>query len=193
MNPLEEYISLIHYWQQNPCKVKGEVHHIIPKSCGGPDEDWNKVCLPTLDHINCHRLLALIYTKGKEHKAMAKAYSMILTSREGVVFSPEEAARARQLSSESRRGICPVGAWKPGHTPWNKDKKTGPHTEEWKQKVSAKLTGRKASDERRRKISEALRGKPKSEEHKKHLSENHADVSKMKDPTTGRFTKRNNS
>lgn len=190
MSPLEQYNSIIYFRQQYPL-VKGERHHIIPKSCGGCNRKWNLVRLTPEEHIECHRLLTLIYPTGKEHKAMATAYALMCTSRDGVKVSPEEAAEARQMMAESKKGQPSPKKGKPAtRPPWNKGLKTGPHTEEWKQKVSAKLTGRKHSDERRRHISEALTGKPKSEEARKHMSENHADVSKMKDPTTGRFAKR---
>lgn len=189
MSPIEEYISIIHNRQQNPLTERGEVHHIIPKSCGGCDKEWNKVNLSCLEHIECHRLLTKIYPTGKEHKAMATAYALMCTSRDGVKVPPEEAAEARQMMAESKKGQpCPKR--KPAtRPPWNKGMKMGPHTDEWKQKVSAKLTGRKHSDERCRHISEALKGKPKSEEAKRNMSRNHADVSGMKDPVTGRFKK----
>ena len=46
MNPVEEYISIIHYRQQNPLTESGELHHIIPKSCGGAKRaKWNLVRL----------------------------------------------------------------------------------------------------------------------------------------------------
>lgn len=172
---------------------RGEVHHIIPRSCGGCDKEWNKVNLSCLEHIECHRLLTKIYPTGKEHKAMATAYALMCTSRDGVKVSPEEAAEARQMMAESKKGQPSPKKGKPAtRPPWNKGKRgLQHHTEEWKRHNSEVLTGRKRSEETRRKISEALKGKPKSEEHKRHLRENHADVSKRKDPTTGRFKKAN--
>ena len=81
---------------------------------------------------------------------------------------------------------------------WNKGKKLGPHTEEWRKKVSAATKGRKRgpmseetkrkisetkkkngvyiSEEARRKISEGMKGKPKTEECKRKLSEAHKGI-----------------
>ena len=193
MSPLEAYISIIHYRQQNPLTEGGELHHIIPKSCGGCDKEWNKVNLSCLEHIECHRLLTKIYPTGNEHKAMATAYALMCTSRSGVKVSPEEAAEARQMMAEAKKGVAPVGAWKPGNVPWNKGTHgLQHHTEEWKRQNSERNKGRKHSLESRMKMSEAQKGKPKSEEAKRHMSENHADVSKRKDPVTGKFIRANN-
>lgn len=104
MNPLQEYISIIHNRQQNPI-VKGERHHIIPKSCGGCNKKWNLVRLTSEEHIECHRLLTLIYPTGDEHRAMCAAYALMCTSRGGVKVSDEQAAEARRLSSESMVGF----------------------------------------------------------------------------------------
>lgn len=191
MSPLEQYNSIIYFRQQYPI-AKGERHHIIPKSLGGCNKRWNLVRLTPEEHIECHRLLTEIYPTGKEHKAMATAYALMCTSRDGVKVSPEEAAEARQMMAESKKGQPSPKKGKPAtRPPWNKGTKgLQHHTEEWKRQNSLRHRGRKRSDETKRKISEALTGKPKSEEHKRHLRENHADVSKRKDPTTGRFAKR---
>lgn len=161
MSPLEEYNGIVHYRQQNKL-TEGEVHHIIPRKCGGPDVGWNRVMLTTAEHIRCHRLLCSIYAAGVEHDRMATAYCLMVTSREGVVLSDEEAAEARKMASSAKRGHCPLKAWRPGHTPWNKGKKgLQHHTEEWKRHNAEVLTGRKRSQETRKKISDALKGKPK--------------------------------
>ena len=186
MTAIEEYTQLIRFRIQNPLPitVHGENHHVVPKCCGGSTLPDNEIRLTSAEHAKAHQLLPLIYTEGEEFTDLSCAANFLLTSREGVKLTPEEAGEIRErfakVQSERMKG----------RTPWNKGKKMGPHTDEWKRKVSAKLTGRKHSDERCRHISEALRGKPKSDEARKHMSENHADVSKMKDPTTGRFAKR---
>ena len=98
MNPLQEYISIIHNRQQNPI-AKGERHHIIPKSCGGCNRKWNLVRLTPEEHIECHRLLTLIYATGDAHFRMCAAYALMCTSRSKVKVSEEQAAEARRLSS----------------------------------------------------------------------------------------------
>lgn len=101
---LKEYNSIIHYRQQNQLINGGEVHHIIPKTCGGPNEKWNLVRLTTFEHIRCHRLLCDIYASGRNHEAMCKAYACLTITRKGITLTDEEAAEARRLSSEVRKG-----------------------------------------------------------------------------------------
>ena len=149
MSPIEQYNSIVDYWKKNPLVKGGEVHHIIPRSLGGCDKAWNKVRMATLDHIKCHRLLCDIYPSGSQHESMAMAYDFMLTTREGVKVSEEEAAWARDemrkarsgkptwnkglhFSEEARRNISNAKRGKPGHK----------HTEEEREKMSARLKGR---------------------------------------------------
>lgn len=187
MTAIEEYTQLIRFRIQNPLPitVHGENHHVVPKCCGGSTLPDNEIRLTSAEHAKAHQLLPLIYTEGEEFTGLSCAANFLLTSRDGVKLTPEEAGEIRErfakIQSERMRG----------RTPWNKGV-TGVyhHTEEWKRQNSLRHRGRKRSEETKRKIGEALRGKPKSAEARKHMSENHADVSKRKDPTTGRFAKR---
>ena len=135
MSPIEQYIAIIHNRQQNPLTERGEVHHIIPKSLGGCNKKWNLVRLTTEEHIECHRLLTLIYATGDEHFRMCAAYALMCTSRSKVKVSDEEAAEARRLSSESRKGRPSPKKGKPG--------KSRKRTEEEKRAISEALKGRK--------------------------------------------------
>ena len=134
MSPIEQYNSIIYFRQQYPL-VKGERHHIIPKSCGGCNRKWNLVKLTPEEHIECHRLLTLIYPTGDEHFRMCAAYALMCTSRSKVKVSDEQAAEARRLSSESRKGRPSPKKGKPGKS-------------------------RKRTEEEKRAISEGLKGKP---------------------------------
>lgn len=149
MSPIEQYNSIIYFRQQYPL-VKGECHHIIPKSLGGCNKKWNLVRLTPEEHIECHRLLTLIYATGEEHKRMCGAYACMLTTRKGVKVSPEEAARAHAFASEAAKGTHPKGEWKPGNVPWNKGMKMGPSPKR----------GTKASEETRRRQSERKKQNP---------------------------------
>lgn len=153
MSPLEQYNSIVDYWRKNPLKRGGEVHHIIPRSCGGCDKKWNKVRMPTLEHIKCHRILCDIYPTGSEYDAMATAYDLMLTTREGVKVSEEEAARARDEAhkASSRR--------QKGRIPWNKGK-TGIYSEETLAAIRAARARQVCTDETRAKMSKAHTGKP---------------------------------
>ena len=162
MTPFEEYLSIVLYWQNNPPPegVACHVHHIWPKSCGGPDEDWNKVRLPIKEHYKCHKLLPLIYT-GKEQLKMAKAWHRMHFSDDGVEITAEEYERLMTLHSEAQRqrmlGTKHTEETKEkmrGRTPWNKGKETGPQ-----------------SEEHRKAIGDGNRGKPKCLGMGQHLSE----------------------
>lgn len=189
MSPLEQYNSIIDYWQKNPLVKGGEEHHIIPQSLGGPDVEWNKVRMPTLEHIRCHRLLKEIY-KGKFSIRMDNAYTCMRKTRQGIVLTDEEAAESRDAAKvphdeEWNQNISKALKGKPkseehrmniskshkGKTTWMKGKK---HKEASKRKMSLKRKGKvkgPQTDEWRKHISEGLTGKPKSDEHRKHLSE----------------------
>ena len=166
MSPLEEYIAIIHNRQQNPLPEGqyGEKHHIIPRSCGGPNKKWNLVKLTAQEHFRCHCLLPLIYATGKEHGKMVYAWRFMVLSRDG--HSLEEKAMARQiqhemqigkpsgtsgksLSLETRRKMSEAHK---GQVPSNKGV---PMSEESKRKMSEAHIGKHFTEEHRRKLSEA--------------------------------------
>lgn len=146
MNPLQEYIAIVNQRQQEPLS-EGERHHIIPKSCGGPNKKWNIVRLTSEEHIECHRLLTLIYATGEEHFRMCAAYALMCTSRSRVKVSDEKAAEARRLSSKSRKG--------------RPNKNKGKHIipEESRLAIGNANRGRHPSEETRKKMADAHRGK----------------------------------
>lgn len=190
MTPIEEYNSIIHLRQQNPLPKDehGENHHIIPKSCGGPlKEKWNIVRLTTLEHIVCHRLLKSIYVDGPFHRSMCWAYKSLVTTRDGIELTEEEAAEARnglhhseeskQKNREAHLGKTHPGYTKGMHWHWSEESKHKvrgkpsnalgyKHTEESRTKMreaAAKRTGpgpnagKKMSEEQKRKISESVK------------------------------------
>lgn len=174
MSPLEQYISIINNRRQDPLPKTeyGEVHHIIPRSCGGCNKKWNLVKLTPEEHYRCHSLLPFIYTEGKEHASMVYAWIRLHSdNKRKVEISEEEyGALKRELASamaeRSKGNHYRLGAH---------------HTEEARRKMSESRKGKKCgpmSEERKRKISEAKKGKPGvnkgkhfSEEHKRKISE----------------------
>lgn len=102
MNPLEEYISIIHNRQQDPLpeSVYGERHHIIPRSCGGCNEEWNIVKLTPEEHYRCHELLPFIYINGEEHKKMVYAWRATCNSHFGSQLTLEEFGKIKREHSE---------------------------------------------------------------------------------------------
>lgn len=174
--PFEEYLSIVLFWQHNPPAegVACHVHHIIPQSCGGPDEDWNKVRLPIKEHYNCHKLLPLIYT-GKEQLKMAKAWHRMHFSEDGMEITAEEYERLMTLHNEAQRQRALGNQWHKGHGGGFKGKH---HTEEWCRMNGDRHRGMRHTEESKRKMSESHKKHPSvrkdfhhSEETKRKLSE----------------------
>lgn len=92
MNPFEEYIAIIHNRQQDPLPKGqyGEVHHIIPRSCGGCNKKWNKVKLTPEEHYRCHYLLTFLYATGEEHEKMVCAWNALKGTHKGLNVSQSE-------------------------------------------------------------------------------------------------------
>ena len=175
MNPFEEYLSIVLFWQHNPPAegVACQVHHIIPKSCGGPDEEWNKVRLPVKEHYNCHKLLPLIYT-GEAQLKMVKAWHRMHFSEDGTEITAEEYERLMTLHAEAQRQKAIGNQWHAGKT----------HSEESRKLMSdhrkgiATFSGKQHTEESKRKVSESHKKHPSvrkdfhhSEESKRKLSE----------------------
>ena len=188
MNPLEKYNSIIINRQKNPLDSSeyGEVHHIIPRSCGGGNAEWNLVKLTPEEHYRVHELLPFIYTEGKEHAKMVQAWRFMSHTREGLEISDEEYGilkrvyaslpgpnAGKRFTEETRRKMSEAHAgqvnwWLHGATPWNKGKTyhSSYHpTDEHKRKISEShkgLTpwnkGKHLSEEDRRKKSIANKG-----------------------------------
>ena len=86
MNYLKIYNSLIYKRQViYPLTKTGdgliETQHIIPTSCGGPDESWNRVNLTAREHFVAHWLLKKIYDTGKYHNAMVLAFQFMCNTK----------------------------------------------------------------------------------------------------------------
>lgn len=199
----DAYTTIVVNRQKNPLPENeyGEIHHVIPKSCGGPlKAKWNLVKLTPEEHYIAHYLLTFIYAVGEEHESMMYAWNQVNGRIKGDFISAEEYGRlkrefsilqgkrassmlkGRKRSAETKRKISEALK---GRTTWNKgiprteevkmklsEARKGTHlSDDAKRKVSEFNKGKKVSDETRRKISEALTGKAKSEEHKRRLSE----------------------
>lgn len=198
----DAYTTIVVNRQKNPLPENeyGEIHHVIPKSCGGPNRKWNLVKLTPEEHYVCHYLLTFIYAVGEEHESMMYAWNQVNGRIKGDFISAEEYGRlkrefsilqgkrassmlkGRKRSAETKRKISEA---QKGRTAWNKGiprteevkrKLSEAHkgmrqSDEAKRKVSEFNKGKKVSNETRRKISEALTGKPKSEERRRKQSE----------------------
>lgn len=154
VNPLAEYNSIILNRQRNPLQLAeyGEVHHIVPRSCGGCNAKWNLVRLTPEEHYRVHELLPFIYTEGKEHAKMICAWNR-MRNRAGEEIDAEVYGQLKRefqrVQSESKIGNS-----------WNKGKRL---SEETKQKLSESKKGNTfakgavRSDEYRQKMSESCK------------------------------------
>lgn len=174
MNPLEEYISIIHNRQQNPLPEGqyGENHHIIPKSCGGCNRKWNVVRLTPEEHYMAHYWLTLIYATGKEHASMIYSWNQLNGRIKGNFLTHEEYGKLKKEHAEIlskrmsggtswNRGIPGTGGGFAGHH----------HTEEAKRRQRESQLNKVVSPHTRKLMSKAHAGKPKSEEQKRKQSE----------------------
>lgn len=153
MNPLQEYNSIILNRQRNPLPEGqyGEKHHIIPKSCGGGNAEWNLVKLTPEEHYRVHELLPFIYTEGKEHRAMVQAL-FFMSSKHGV--SVEDYGNLRREFSLAMSFI---------QKGKRKSDEMRRKLSESKKGVPSRLKGRKQSRELIEKRAKALKGRKPSD------------------------------
>ena len=135
MNKYEKwYRSITANAKQRTLSGYAEIHHILPRSLGGEDNEDNLVKLTAREHFVCHWLLTKMYTgeaRGKMINAMymmraesphQKRYESKITSRiyetlreeysqyisklnKGRIQPPEE--KARQLAAQTGRKRAP--------------------------------------------------------------------------------------
>lgn len=156
-------------------KTYYESHHIIPRSLNGSNDITNLVLLTFKEHYICHRLLCKM-TDGNDTNKMKYALYMLCKSSKGQERNMSFHQRMKCL--ESNRQASRTRNHKPhlGHL----------HSDETKELLRQKSSGRKHTKEAKDKISKAnvitnisrgtkvkafLTGRPKSEEHKKNISE----------------------
>ena len=203
MNYIPEYFEIIGNRLANPLPegVKGEVHHIFPKSLGGSNKKSNLVKLTSAEHFRCHELLVEMYRGNDENafQRMVYAWNMISHTRDGLVLTAEEYQRYRDeyskivsasmkgnhyslglhwtLSEETRKNMS-----KPKSEEHRKkladnlrkvseQNKGKPLSEEHRRKIGESQKGRVQSEKTRQLISAAHKGEVKSEEHRRKISE----------------------
>lgn len=144
-------------------RMEGEVHHIVPRSCGGLDCDTNLVRLTCQEHFKAHELLPFIYDKGREHKAMVCAWGMMSGKFGGEEVSAEEYANLKKMYAADRasfmRGKPSPNRGKPSPM---KGHKREPFSEDWRRHMSESHMGKKRgplSEETKRKLSTSLAGR----------------------------------
>lgn len=153
-----------------------EYHHIIPKSIGGDNEKENIVLLNFREHYICHRLLPKMVSDNKHKTKMNYALYVLNKASDG---------QYRNLSHHQRM-VCIEANRKASKTRYHKPNLGNKHSEETRQLLREKSSGRKHSKDtiekikknnektnksRGEKTRKALTGKKKTEEHKRKISE----------------------
>jgi hypothetical protein len=126
-----------------------EVHHIIPKSCGGTNDKDNLVPLKAREHYIIHMLLPYFTTGQIKHK-MLNAF---------IFMTAKSKACKRDYKINLR-------VYEKLKSEFSKSLKGRRLTAEWKAKISKTLTGTKLPESVKRKISLGNMGKKVSEKNK---------------------------
>lgn len=136
-----------------------ELHHILPRSLGGPDHSSNLVELTAREHFICHWLLTKIYRTGEEHWKMLNALRMMRmengvhqryhTKITSIVYERLRTEYSALQSVRLKGSANPMY----GKT----------HAEDARSKISEANTGMKLTDEQKLKISESKLGKKREQ------------------------------
>lgn len=170
-----------------------ELHHVIPKSLKGTDENDNLVYLTAKEHFICHALLVKMVSDHTHRFKMLCAFHNLQLDRHGKrytsrlydYFKPQWA----KAISENKKGTLPWNAGKkhPEETlkKMRKPRKNWSYvpTEEHKKKNSESLKGRIHSRESIQKRVAKLKGRKQSQEH---IEKNRIANSGEKNPMYGR-------
>lgn len=151
-----------------------ENHHIVPKCCGGNDEDSNKVLLTAKEHFVCHKILLKIYPdNGKLYYAL---HRMMYTCNNDLSFSSRDYEFIRLYLSKEKHS-----RYGKKHSEESKQKMRKahkPYSEEYKQQLREHRKGEKnpmygktQSEESKKKIGEKNKNRKHSEESKRKMSE----------------------
>ena len=177
-----------------------ELHHIIPQSMGGSNDNENLVELTAREHFICHWLLVKM-TEGDDRSKMLYAlkgmkaenkhqqrYHTKITARVYETYRIEHSInhskvmKAKNLVPWNKGGVEITDEHRENLQNAARNRKIDPIKQaEGQQKRIAKVTGRKDSDEAKLKKSIALKGKlkgPMSEEQKIKISENSKGIKK---------------
>ena len=150
-----------------------ETHHILPKCCGGNDDDQNLIDLYASEHFVAHKLLAF---ENPDNNKLVYAWWCMCTlpgsSKKRIEVTAEEYEKARiafcNIISESQKNE--------NNSFYGKH-----HAEETRERLSKALSGENnphygkvCSDDTKMKISESNSGRTVAEETRKKLSMAHS-------------------
>lgn len=121
-----------------------EVHHIVPKSIGGTNDESNLVTLTYREHIISHMLLSEIYPNNIKLIFAAKAmliHNSNSTRPEALKYvSTRTIARIKQKAVEARKGIKMPEGFGEKIAEYNRNRII---TDETKKKISNANAGKK--------------------------------------------------
>ncbi len=177
--------ALSREWKHSTHPNIFETHHIIPRSCGGLNNNDNLVKLTYREHFLVHKLLTRMY-EGKNKASMLRALFMMANTRKSdrnyinktskeysILRAAYIATRPiRVVSAETRQKISVA----------NKGRLLGKHRtpesiEKYKKTVAGRVRSQEHTDkinknpEKIRKMAETHRGMKRTEESKKTMSE----------------------
>lgn len=149
-----------------PKNIYVEIHHIVPRSLGGTDENDNLVTLTAREHFVCHMLLtkmidspAVVYAawmmanvvndRQQRYRVNSVVYAQLRERYSAAKKGSVQSDSDRRKNSDSHKGI----KWSDGMTG-----KT--HSEETKAKMKAARAKQVITEETKRKLSELNKGKP---------------------------------
>lgn len=123
------------------------LHHKIPQSRGGSDDDWNLIEVSEYEHAYAHALDFVLFENSPNFDCRQPGWKLL----------PEDLRQAvlAELSNRMRGNTRAAGSG---------DSRRGERNGMFGRSHPSR--GKPIPEERRHKISESLRGKPKSEEHR---------------------------
>lgn len=159
------YVSIVENSKNRKNNLEySEIHHIIPKSLGGSDDQNNLVVLSAREHFICHYLLTK-FTSGQDYYKMVYACQGMRRSR-GYQF--------RYINSRLYEVIKHKAA------EIQRQKLLGKKlTNEHRSKISAGLTGKKHSPETIKKRADANTGLKRSESQRLTMSLKQKEMAKL--------------
>ena len=187
------YNQLIERAKNRSLECYKEIHHILPKCCGGLDIQTNLVKLTAREHFIAHLLLCKIYpdhkglrlalwmmsnVKGKKQKRYfpnSRLYEMIRLEYSESISGENNPNFGNINSEEARQKMRIKAKERIGDKNGFYEKS---HSDESKEKIKESLFGSKHSEETKKKMRDAKKGKSSgrkgkinSSEHNKKASE----------------------
>ena len=156
------YLRIIASAQNRSLNSYCEIHHIIPRSIGGTDDDANLVKLTAREHFICHLLLTKMLI-GEQKQKMSYALHCMLEMKRDYQFRYSQ-CNSRLYEYCKTLYSKAVSETRKAYAGWK-------HSEETKNKIRESNRNKIISLEQRQKISNSLKGNVPAFKGKKHTEE----------------------